>query len=286
MKLALVAKRTSSNSDPDAVERMLRSHGASVDCYDGDQADEAAAAGADRLVVASGDGNVAAAAAAAARAGIPLAVVPSGTANDFARTAGIPLDHAAACRIAATSTTSQAHDLAWCDEAPFVNVTSLGLSVDALRRSERFKPLVGPLGYPAGAARTMLTASPIECRVEVDGATVHDGPAWQVLVGASGMFGGGASVDTEPGTGALQVVVLEHGPRVRLLRHAWALQRGHVTRHGGTTSRDGGTVIVEFAGVARHEVDRDGDPLEVGSRVEFRIEPGAFDLVVPHAGGS
>lgn len=286
MKIALVAKRTSSNSDPDAVERMLRTHGASVDCYGGDQADEAAASGADRLVVASGDGNVAAAAAAAAKAGIPLAVVPSGTANDFARAAGIPLHQADACRIAATSTTLRAHDLAWCDDAPFVNVTSLGLSVDALRRSEHFKPMLGPLGYPAGAARTMLTASPISCRVEVDGETMHDGPAWQVLLGASGTFGGGASVDTDPGTGELQVVVLEHGPRVRLLRHAWGLQHGNVTSQGGTSSSDGRAIVVEFVGAGRHEVDRDGDPLEVGSRVRFRIEPGAFDLVVGESLGT
>src|SRR3954465_12642878 len=45
-----------------------------------------------RIAVAGGARAVAPGAAVAGRLGVPLAVIPVGTANDFARASGLPLD--------------------------------------------------------------------------------------------------------------------------------------------------------------------------------------------------
>ena len=58
--------------------------------FDVDEVEAAVESGAERIVVAGGDGSIAPVAAAAGAAGIPLAVVPAGTANDFARRIGLP----------------------------------------------------------------------------------------------------------------------------------------------------------------------------------------------------
>ena len=78
--------------------------GAEVRRFGMDELDEAVACGADRVVVAGGDGSIAPVAAAAGAAGLPLAVVPAGTANDFARRLGLPDGLSAACRLAVRGT--------------------------------------------------------------------------------------------------------------------------------------------------------------------------------------
>jgi Diacylglycerol kinase catalytic domain len=93
-----VANPRSGSCDAVAVAEQLRSLGTRVETFEVGEPERAAAAGCDRLAVAGGDGSIAPAAAAAGAAGIPLAVIPAGTANDFARRMGLPVDPAAARR--------------------------------------------------------------------------------------------------------------------------------------------------------------------------------------------
>ena len=51
---------------------------------------------ADAIVVCGGDGSISSAAPAVIDSGLPLGIIPAGTANDLARTLSIPLDFAAA----------------------------------------------------------------------------------------------------------------------------------------------------------------------------------------------
>ena len=51
---------------------------------------------ADIIVVCGGDGSISSAAPAVIESGLPLGIIPAGTANDLARTLSIPLDFAAA----------------------------------------------------------------------------------------------------------------------------------------------------------------------------------------------
>ena len=68
LRVALVANAASGNSDPARCTEWLRTFGAEVESFTIDQLDRAVAAGADRLVVAGGDGSIAPVAAAAGRA--------------------------------------------------------------------------------------------------------------------------------------------------------------------------------------------------------------------------
>ena len=190
-------------------------------------ADLAPALEADRVVVAGGDGSIGPAAVLALRAGVPLAVMPAGTANSFARWFGLPLDlDEAATLAAAPQPRLRAMEVAHAGGRPFVNVASAGLAVLAGEQAHDLKPKLGPLAYAVGAARAGFRGRPLELRIEIDGADAWSGSAWQVMVAATGAFGGEAAtggVDTSDAE--LDVAVVKAGSRLALLRRGLAMRR-------------------------------------------------------------
>src|ERR1700754_854227 len=152
-----------------------------------DDLDGIAAAAPDRIVVAGGDGPVGPLAALAGELGVPLAVIPIGTANDFARVHGLPTDLHAAAELARTGTTTRALELRrLADGRPFVNVASAGLASVAARNAQPLKARLGPLAYGVGAARAAARERPLPITVRADGRTVFEGGSWQVIVAVSG----------------------------------------------------------------------------------------------------
>ena len=132
---------------------MLRQEGAADVAYRAHRRCRGALApGIDRVVLSSGDGGVGPAAEAAGAAGVPLAVIPSGTANDFARRMRLPDDPRQAARLAVRGEHRRRLDLARMGDRPFVNVATAGLAVAATRRASPLKRVLGPLAYLAGAA--------------------------------------------------------------------------------------------------------------------------------------
>ena len=278
--IALAANPASGGGvNPAQVARELeRAGGAPVRTFSLDELDAAAASCPLRLVVASGDGALGLAAAAAAEAHVPLAIVPMGTANDFARAMGIPRDPAAACRLAALGTRMRAVELGRMNDLPFVNVASAGLAVSAAERADSLKPRLGAAAYAVGAALAGLVESPLECRVACDGRELFHGFAWQVTVAASGVFGGGSRIDAaDPRDGRLDVAVLEAGPRVRLIKHAWGLRGGRLTTQRGV--RHGRALAAEVKVPPGTHFNVDGEVVEAGSS-RFSVEPAALSVVI------
>jgi diacylglycerol kinase (ATP) len=256
---------------------MLREHGADVIRFTLDRAGDAAESGAARMVVAGGDGSIGRAAEIAGRAGVPLAVVPVGTANDFARALGIPLDPAEACRLAVRGQRTRRLELAWIGSRPFVNAASAGLSPVAARKAQGLKRVFGPLAYSLGALRAGFGARPIPCRVSCEDDLLFDGLAWQVTVGATGAFGAGATVEADPSDGMLDVVVLQASSRARLIAHAYRLRAGRVESQRGVRNRRCRDLEVVTDGDTGFNVD--GEVIDVGD-ARFRVEAGAYEVVI------
>jgi len=232
----------------------------------------------ERIVAAGGDGTVGEAAALAARLGVPLAVVPTGTANDFARATELPQDFDEATELAATGTRTSSLELGDANGRPFVNAVAVGLSPDAARRAEPLKGVLGPLAYPLGAAIAALRDPAVRCRVRADGKTLFDGEAWQVIVAATGAFGGGSSIDVaHPGDGQLDIVVVPVRRRVTLLRMAVALRKGDIAVWGGSDHVRADTVSLEVPEGTLCNLD--GERVDLGERVQLSAECDAFTLV-------
>jgi YegS/Rv2252/BmrU family lipid kinase len=258
VRLTLVANTDSGGAtDVDAVAAALRRHGAEVSVIDIEHAPRAADDGTQRIAVAGGDGSIATVARVAGDAGVALAVIPTGTANDFARALDLPADLDAACALAADpGARTTAIELACAGERPFVNAASTGLPVVAARRAAPLKPKLGPLAYAVGAVRAGLTGRPIAVRASVDGELVHDGPAWQVIVGATGAFGGGSGIaQADPHDGLLDLVVVTAGSRVALVRRAYGLRTGRIADQRGVSHRRGRLIDIETPEGAEWNVD-------------------------------
>jgi diacylglycerol kinase family enzyme len=98
--------------------------------------------GAKRILVAGGDGTIATAAALVANTDRELAVLPSGTLNHFAKDHGIPTDLEKAALVAANGHVIKA-DIAYVNDAVFLNTSSIGAYVTFVRVRERFEKYVG-----------------------------------------------------------------------------------------------------------------------------------------------
>ena len=282
--VALVANEESGSCDPSDCAARLGGFGADVQRFDIDDVDGAAAAGAERLVVAGGDGSIAPVAAAAGRAGLPLAVIPAGTANDFARRLGLPLELEPACRLAVRGCATRALELGWMEPPsggagrPFVNVASAGLPAPAAELASAWKRRLGTLGYAAGALIAGLRSQPVGCQVECDGRHLFSGDVWQLTVAASGAFGGGAQIEeANPADGVLEIVVVEAGPRPGLVALAYRLRSGRASGH--RRARHASCEHALVALTAGGEWNVDGELVAFGP-ARFRGERGAFRLLV------
>jgi diacylglycerol kinase (ATP) len=182
VRIALIANAASGGGlDPKPLADTMRRHGAEVRAYgvdpdDPDDLEGVAAWAPERVAVAGGDGTVGEAAQLAGRLGVPLAVIATGTANDFARASELQTDPEEASVLAATGTELRAMELGrLADGRPFVNVASAGLASAAARRAEPLKSFLGPLAYPLGALQAAVTERPLRCTVCAAGEEVFDG---------------------------------------------------------------------------------------------------------------
>jgi len=281
MRIALVVNEASGGgTDPVPLERAMREHGAEVDRYGCETAElkRIPDTRPDRVVVAGGDGTVGAVAALAGRLGVPLGVIPAGTANDFVRANGLPLDPVEAAVLAATGQALRSLELGRLgDGRPFVNVASAGLASVAARRAAPLKPRLGPLAYGIGAVRAAATAAPLECTVRVDDRTVFSGGAWQVILAVTGAFGGGSAVGAaDPEDGVLDVAVIPAGSRLGLARRAWGLKRRTIADQRGVEHHRGDVIAVDVP--PGTEFNADGEVRDAGLE-RVTVERDAYSLV-------
>ena len=300
MRLALVANPKSGTApSPQRLAELLGAGGAQVGVTAiGDLASSGGALGdaglaqacaelgkdgaPDRIVVAGGDGSIGLTALIAAEMGVPLAVVAAGTANDFARSQGLSLDIETACACARDPGAEiRTAELALAGGRPFVNAAATGLSVVAARQARPHKSRLGALAYTVGALKAAATAKPQRYRVRCDGGDCWEGPAWQVVVGATGAFGGGSDIGgTDPGDGLLDVAVVPSGARIGLARRALGMRRGTLTEQSDVAHHRGATIDVEVPHGRSPTFNVDGEvcPCEPA---HFTLRPGGFQVVGP-----
>jgi YegS/Rv2252/BmrU family lipid kinase len=248
------------------------------------------ARGADKIVVGGGDGTLSCAAGLLAGTGAVLAVLPLGTANDFARSLGIPDDLSRAAAIAARGRVRRV-DVGRAGRRAFLNAASVGASSAVTRRLHpELKRRAGKLAYPvAGAAA--LGERPFRARIEWDDE-VLELRALQIVIGNGRYHGGGrivaprARIDDR----ALDLYVVaapsRRGGGVRGRVRELAALAGYALRLvRGRHVEDPRVLHAQAARVSLRtepplEIDVDGE-LDGRTPVEFRIDPGALRVLAP-----
>lgn len=237
------------------------------------------AEGCDRIIVGGGDGTLNAAAPALVELGLPLGVIPLGTANDFARTVGLPVDPVEAARLI-LSERPRPIDLGEVNGHLFFNVASIGFSAElAAELTAQAKQRWGKLGYAIVAARLLARSRLFTAEVEHDGR-VDEVHTLQVSVGNGRYYGGGMTVhqDATAHDGRLDFYSLEVDHWWKLLRLLPSLRRG---THGDWDDvRAFGTTEIVVRTRKPRPVNTDGE-LATFTPAHFRIRPQVISVYAP-----
>lgn len=133
----------------------------------------AAQSDADVILAAGGDGTISSAAGIAFTSGKPLAVLPAGTMNLFARSLGLPNDLRAAVDAIARGDIEQI-DIATANERPFVHQFGVGVHARLVRIRDQmtYNSRVGKMMASLRAVTAAAVNPPrFEVRIENDGTT-------------------------------------------------------------------------------------------------------------------
>ena len=253
----------------------------------GTQAREAIASGADLVVVAGGDGTVREVASVLSGTGIPMGVVPIGTANLLSRNLGLrPQDLANNVRHAI-----QGHDRTidigriWLEtpdhphapyETVFLVVAGFGMDAAAISQtSEVLKRRLGWVAYFDSLVRRVFEVG------EEIAITLDDGPEVHIelrtlMVGNCGLIPAGIRLipDAILDDGQLDVVIMTPATPIGwiliagkiLLRHRYKIDDLHHRPATSVVARPTHPLAVQL----------DGDVLDAVSCATIRIEPGAL----------
>jgi diacylglycerol kinase family enzyme len=243
-------------------------------------ANSAALDGIDLVVAVGGDGTVRGCAEGLAKTGVPLGIVPHGTANLLARTLRVPAHPRAALAVALDSGgVDRTIDLAVADDVPFTAMAGMGLDA-AVVGGTRLKHQFGWLAYAMSGA-VHLTLPPTRFSIRLDGGAPVERTARSVVVGNSGLLPGGFSLlpDARPDDGLLDVGVLAPRgpfgwPRVatRVLAHS---------RHEDRMLERFQARQVEIIASAPLPREIDGELVTTSRSLTVSVQPGALTVRMP-----
>ena len=235
------------------------------------------------LILGGGDGTVSSVVDFLADRGTLLGLLPLGTANDFARTLDIPEDIEEACKLIANGKVVDI-DLGLAGDNFYVNVASVGLSVEATRAlSPWLKKSTGPLAYPVAAIRAFLKHEPFSAKLtfpEGDHEPVEYDRLLQVAVGNGRFYGGGMIVAAESGIDdkTLDIYAIDLGRRRDLIGAVRYLKSGDFIKTDG----------VHNFRTPRVRLETDPDlPVNIDGEVvtrtpqDFSVAQNALNVLVP-----
>ena len=244
------------------------------------------------VAVLGGDGTLNEAANGLAGGDVPLACLPGGLTNVFARSLGVPPDAVSAAeRLGALGGQARAVDVGTVAGRCFLFASGLGLSAALTRRHE-----LGPRGIP-GAAEASATWAATRAILEefrqqrhlrvttadgaVEGNTVvaQNAEALTYIGNHALRVGPGAALDS----GSLSLCVLRRAdPRelVTLTPRVLSGRASAVSSHPRIASLPSvGWARVEVLNGAMVPLDADGEYMGEHSSVEYRAVPGALKVL-------
>jgi diacylglycerol kinase (ATP) len=244
---------------------------------------EAVHDGAQRIVVAGGDGTASEVVSGLLHAGladeVQVGLLPLGTGRDLPRTLGIASDLPRAVESLGIGSTRQIdamrvtyRDAAGAERSAYsMNVTSFGLSGltvelvgNALSPVTSSFPLAGSLAFLVGAIGAIIRHRCEHLCIRADGVKVCDEPFVLAALANGRYFGGGMQIapDASPDDGMLDLVIVREMSKARLIASLPSLYRGtHVANPAVSVHRVTRVEAVPRSDAQRIPIDVDGEGL-------------------------
>lgn len=248
---------------PDLLPRVIQEHRDRVDL----------------VIIGGGDGTLNAAVEGIVETQLPLGILPLGTANDLARTLGIPSTLPEACQVIAAGKVEHI-DLGWVNGQYFFNVASLGLSVQITRSlTKAVKRRWGVLAYAATAMQVLWKSRRFKAEI-VCGERSQQVKTIQIAVGNGRYYGGGMAVaeDAAITDGRLDLYSLEVDHWWQMLAALPALRRGTHTRSPWIQNWQGQEFFVYCP--KPRAINTDGE-ITTTTPAHFKVIPKVLPVLVP-----
>ena len=239
----------------------------------------------DALLAGGGDGTISSAAEIASAQGTPLAILPAGTMNLFARALHIPLNLNEAL-VALASGDLAAVDLATANGKPFVHQFGVGIHARLvrIRESMTYRSRIGKMAASLRAVASAIFNPPVfdaEIRTRqgvekrrVSGIAVSNNPVGE------GHIPHADSLDQ----GVLGVYVARPMGSFALAMLALGVLIGRWKAHPQVFEKEVEEVMLRFPRRKKSaQAVIDGELIELETEVTLRIRPGALKVIVPRA---
>ena len=189
---------------------------------------DAAKRGVETLIAFGGDGTVHETAAGLRGTKTALGIIPSGTGNDFIKTAGIPKKWDEALDFIFAHPARPINS-GMMNEHFFLNECGTGFDVLALEYANKAKKFgKGLLPYMIGVIRAIFDYKPYDLHVEIGDDLVLDGKYLVCAIGNGRFIGGGIPIT--PGAdltdGVFDVLVVDNVPRWKIPFYLPSLMMG------------------------------------------------------------
>ena len=240
-------------------------------------------AGAELIVAAGGDGTVSAVAEAVAGRGVPMAILPFGTANDFARTLSVAtLDEARRALALGHIVDADGVRVETREgvEHFVLNVANGGLAWDiGDSLDDDTKGAWGPLAYARGALDVIGHPTVHTVRVQVDDELPREERVLTVAVSSGRTCGGGLILAPtgDPQDGLLEVTLLLEAPPGAVAALAARMRVADVETDDGLVRLRGRSMSVESDPPMRFVLDGE---LAEEHPTRFSVLPGAVRIHV------
>ncbi|MBK7945037.1 MAG: diacylglycerol kinase family lipid kinase [Flavobacteriales bacterium] len=225
--------------------------------------------GFDRVISVGGDGTNNAIAQGLVGTKVPLGIVAMGSGNGYARSIGLPLDPEKALRHALTAT-PRAMDVCYLNDALFLGNAGIGFDARVAHRFDKSKSR-GMLGYARIIVQEILGAPPMRVVVKANQATGEHQVLMLVFCNTR-EFGNGADISpgSKPDDGLAELRVVSKPSLFPLLKAFFDVYTHRADSNKHVLSITATEAQVWQEGTLAH---LDGEPMEVGHEVRFRLEP-------------
>jgi diacylglycerol kinase (ATP) len=230
---------------------------------------EAVAAGQDRVVSVGGDGTLNAIAAGLVGTKVSLGIIAMGSGNGYARSQKLPLKPEEALRVAFTGKPS-AMDVCYLNDHLFLGTAGIGFDARVAHAFDKSKGR-GMSGYLKIVLKEILGAEPMRVVVKANNTT-QEAHVLMLVFCNTREFGNGAIISpgSAPDDGLAELRLVAKPPLLPLLKAFYDVYTERADRSKYIANIVTREALVHQAGTLAH---LDGEPLEVGNEVRFRLEP-------------
>lgn len=234
----------------------------------------------DLVILAGGDGTISSSASALYQHQLTFAILPMGTANDLARSLGIPDDLQLACDIIIEGRRRRI-DLGTINGHFYFNAAHIGLGVNVTYElTPEVKKTWGVFSYLKALFAAFARSKEFYVTVNIDGfrqrmRSIH------LAIGNGRFYGGGNVIheDCSIDDGRLYLYSLKPQPLWQLLTLAPLLHGGHQSRLKRRIFSSTGRRI-EVRTSPPMEIHADGEPVARTPAV-FEVVPAALEVIAP-----